>query len=293
MPRLAQAQTATRRTIDASNFEDVEIAWEWMSVENFVSRSTAGGSEWWAPLDTIVEALVEDIPQVVARFTYMIERATFLLSDDNLTAISEVLTNLKILTTSLASSSVEFDDLAGDITASAEKVRQTTAGIDSLVKALRERIPTLVEAIKLVEGKLRFVIEIKPKGIENEVVAAIREAGATPDDVVIFCFHREVVETIKKLDPRLTVTWLIGDMPWHTNRRRETLADAQAAGATIIGLPKTRVDPSVVHLAHAVGLPVYVWTVNDPADMRYLARIGVDGIISDRTDILRQVIAEH
>ena len=64
MPRLAQAQTATRRTIDASNFEDVEIAWEWMSVENFVSRSTAGGSEWWAPLDTIVEALVEDTPDL-------------------------------------------------------------------------------------------------------------------------------------------------------------------------------------------------------------------------------------
>ena len=35
-----------------------------MSVENFVSRSTAGGSEWWAPLDTIVEALVECTPDL-------------------------------------------------------------------------------------------------------------------------------------------------------------------------------------------------------------------------------------
>ena len=56
-----------------------------------------------------------------------------------------------------------------------------------------ERIPTLVEAIELVKGKLRFVIEIKPKDIEKEVVAAINEAGASPDDVVIFSFQREVV----------------------------------------------------------------------------------------------------
>ena len=46
--------------IDAGNFGDIELAWEWMSVDNFVSRTMADGSEWWAPLDTIVESLVED-----------------------------------------------------------------------------------------------------------------------------------------------------------------------------------------------------------------------------------------
>ena len=50
--------------IDAGNFEDLKIAWEWTSVDNFVSRSTAGGGEWWAPLDTIVEAVVEDTPDL-------------------------------------------------------------------------------------------------------------------------------------------------------------------------------------------------------------------------------------
>ena len=118
-----------------------------------------------AAAPSTLQALVEDIPQVVARFTTMIERATFLLSDDNITAISEVLTNLSKLTTSLASSSVEFDglakDIAGDIAASAKKVRQTTAGIDSLVKALRERIPTLVDdasaTLTAAEGALNSV----------------------------------------------------------------------------------------------------------------------------------------
>jgi quinoprotein glucose dehydrogenase len=50
--------------IDASNFEDLEIAWRWDSVDSMVSRTMPDGSEWWAPLETIVESLVEDDPNL-------------------------------------------------------------------------------------------------------------------------------------------------------------------------------------------------------------------------------------
>ena len=50
--------------IDASNFADLEIAWEWWSVDTLVSRSTPGGGEWWAPLGTVVESLVEEDPEL-------------------------------------------------------------------------------------------------------------------------------------------------------------------------------------------------------------------------------------
>ena len=50
--------------IDASNFADLEIAWEWTSVDALISRSTPGGGEWSAPLDTIVESLVEENPEL-------------------------------------------------------------------------------------------------------------------------------------------------------------------------------------------------------------------------------------
>jgi quinoprotein glucose dehydrogenase len=50
--------------IDASNFEELEIAWSWESADKMVSRTMPDGSEWWAPLDTIVESLVEDTPNL-------------------------------------------------------------------------------------------------------------------------------------------------------------------------------------------------------------------------------------
>ena len=50
--------------IDADNFADLEIAWEWTTVDHFVSRTTPGGGEWRAPLDTVVDSLVADTPDL-------------------------------------------------------------------------------------------------------------------------------------------------------------------------------------------------------------------------------------
>ncbi len=50
--------------IDAGNFADLEIAWEWTTVDRLVSRTTPDGGEWWAPLDTVVDSLVADTPDL-------------------------------------------------------------------------------------------------------------------------------------------------------------------------------------------------------------------------------------
>ncbi len=80
-------------------------------------------------------------------------------------------------------------------------------------------------------------------------------------------------------------------------RSRAAVA-AVARGVDCLQVPErqgrvTVVDRRTVEAAHEHGLQVHVWTVNDPADMRRLLDLGVDGIVTDRADLLREVLEER
>jgi glycerophosphoryl diester phosphodiesterase len=60
----------------------------------------------------------------------------------------------------------------------------------------------------------------------------------------------------------------------------------RASSATVAALERRIVSGAVVRRCHALGVPVHVWTVDDPAEATRLARLGVDAIVSDRPDLL-------
>ncbi len=171
-----------------------------------------------------------------------------------------------------------------------EKIKELDAGSWKSPEFAGERVPTLRETLDLVRGKLRLIIEIKPPGMEKEVLDTLRDAGVNPADVMIFSFDRGIVETITRMEPLLPTVWLIGDMPWGEAARRDVLTEAVRIRASAIGLPFTRANPAVFRMARERGLTVFVWTVDDPADMRYLSRIGADGIITNRPDVLLSIV---
>jgi glycerophosphoryl diester phosphodiesterase len=80
---------------------------------------------------------------------------------------------------------------------------------------------------------------------------------------------------------------------WAASRvGRRRSADPSATAAAQVPPKQGRlriVDARFVRYAHSRGLQVHVWTIDDPAEMNELLDLGVDGIMTDRIEVLREV----
>jgi len=124
------------------------------------------------------------------------------------------------------------------------------------------------------------------------VVAAIQGAGLQ-DRSFVHSFDWAVLEIAAELDPTLWRSALA--MPvgthgpvndWLGSIRIEDFGDdlpgaAAAVGAVVLSPFTAMVTAHLVDRAHEVGLAVLPWTANDPAEIRRLVDLGVDGLVTD------------
>ena len=157
------------------------------------------------------------------------------------------------------------------------------------------RIPSLEEAVKTFP-EVRFIVDLKADGLE-EALAALIEQHALHDRFIVGSFQDHRLERFRQVSG--------GSVPTSTGRdvsRLWVLASRVGRGvpteAEALQLPTQMrgirvVDEKLVASAHRAGLQVHVWTVNRTEDMVKYLDIGVDGIITDRPDLLKNVLIER
>ncbi|MBZ0252843.1 MAG: glycerophosphodiester phosphodiesterase, partial [Candidatus Methylomirabilis sp.] len=158
-------------------------------------------------------------------------------------------------------------------------------------------IPTLDEAFARFPAE-RFLIEIKQAAppIEAEVLDAIARAGMHAR-VCLASFDDAVVARVRALDPEMCTSAGVLEVidlalrPVEDLLRDGVKAEAVQLPPDVLGAPLVTA-PLVAKLA-ALGIETHVWTIDDADEMRALLDLGVEGIITDRPDVLRDVIASR
>lgn len=125
---------------------------------------------------------------------------------------------------------------------------------------------------------------VNPGPFEEAIVSLVEERGLE-ERVIVQSFDHRSLWAVRRLNPAIRLAAL--------TRGFADPEDYAAQGATIWSPRARDLTPALLEKAHAADLQVIPWTVNNPDDMRQLIAMGVDGLITDRPDVLLAVLEEE
>lgn len=155
-----------------------------------------------------------------------------------------------------------------------------------------ESMPQLKDLLKILKkskSPTRLVVEVKSHSLPQRsrdcaaaAVAAIRKYGVE-DRVLYISFSIEACETIHQLAPKADVAYLSG------NRAPKELHDMGLTGIDY-HIKVFRQHPEWVEEAHALGMNVNVWTVDEAEDIQAMQQLGVDYITTNKPTLCEELI---
>lgn len=163
--------------------------------------------------------------------------------------------------------------------------------------AEKHHIPTMAELLEALP-EARFNIDLKSDATVIPMVKLIEKTSSW-DRVLIGSFSLRRLREFRRLTLGRVATsaapFEVAAFRLLPSGRLADLITGRHLQALQLPTKKRRltlVTPGLVRRAHAAGKHVHVWTVDDEAEMRRLLDLGVDGLITDRTDVLLAVLNE-
>jgi glycerophosphoryl diester phosphodiesterase len=152
----------------------------------------------------------------------------------------------------------------------------------STMRVRGEAIPTLRDTLALVAGRAIVYVEIKGAGIEQQVVETIRASRAS---CAIHSFDHAAIGRVRALAPDIPRGLL-----FEQGDASSMLEQMRAHDARDLWPQAALVDADLIDAAHAAGLRVVAWTVNDPMMAGRLAAAGIDALCTDDVPRTRSAI---
>jgi glycerophosphoryl diester phosphodiesterase len=147
-------------------------------------------------------------------------------------------------------------------------------------------IPTLEETLPVCAGRARLFVELKAGGGQSLVDATLAVLVRAPGlEVAVITFDPEMVRLVARRRPDLPLGFLVRARDLTRHGTAAALEATTSLGAGFVAPDARAVTPAFLTSAHAAGLPVSVWTVDDRRSMRALTVAGADAITTHRPDV--------
>jgi glycerophosphoryl diester phosphodiesterase len=181
------------------------------------------------------------------------------------------------------------EDLAG-LGGRGEIADATLAELRRLDAGGGEPVPTLPEVLDRFGPRIAFNLELKRgargeyPGLEAAALAEVERRGLL-EGTLFSSFYDPVLGRLRELSARARIGFLV-------SRRfpDRAVERARAVGAEALHPERPLVTRALVDEAHAAGLAVYVFTVDEADDMRRLLDLGVDGLFTNHPDRMRGIL---
>jgi glycerophosphoryl diester phosphodiesterase len=190
------------------------------------------------------------------------------------------------------------DDVLTRVTGRVGTILETAYDVlaDTLIGG-KERIPRMADLLERF-GRARFNIDLKSDAAVP-ALAALVERMAVHDRVCVGAFSESRLRSFRRLVSRPVAT-SYGPLGVGLSRfGPRLLAERVLHGrGNALQVPHrlrgvTVVNRRFLERAHAAGRPVHVWTIDAADEMHQLLDLGVDGLMTDRTDVLRDVLTSR
>ena len=190
------------------------------------------------------------------------------------------------------------DDVLDRVTSSVGSIVESAyVDLRTVLIGGREPIPRMADLLEQFPTS-RFNIDVKSDAATALLVDLVESTGSH-DRVCVGAFSERRLRDFRRAVSRPVAT-SYGPVGVGLSRYAPRRVARRALGSRGVALQvpaRTRgmqiVTPAFVQRAHAAGRPVHVWTVDTPAEMGALLDLGVDGLFTDRTDVLRDVLVER
>jgi glycerophosphoryl diester phosphodiesterase len=168
------------------------------------------------------------------------------------------------------------------------RLKTLDAGSWSGRKYAGERIPTLAEALQAATGKGPLLLDLKVEGLGAAVANVLRRLDLPDTSVAIGTWTPSQTSDFVRHVPGAQILMTSGEAlkRWDP----DYFQSERARGVTGFEILVDNLTEPFITAAHAHGMPVYAFTVNEEATMRRLIAMGVDGIETDYPAVLSRVV---